>query len=210
MLMSTTTYMSNCKCETLTFCSERSSTSTCYYFRGSFFGRINRSIHVEFLIMGSQCMGFAVPLSLLFASLASHSYAKDTLELDRYIEDGETLISADEIFELGFFSPGSSKYRYVGIWFYNFSTDTILWVANREAPVPATSGSLAVGGDDNLVVLNNTRSILWSSNVSLSSNASTVQLLDDANLVHNNTGYVAWQSFDNPTDTYLPGMEVGL
>ncbi|XP_064947347.1 G-type lectin S-receptor-like serine/threonine-protein kinase B120 isoform X1 [Musa acuminata AAA Group] len=161
--------------------------------------------------MGSQCMGFAVLLlSLLLVSPASLSYAKDTLELDGYIEDGETLISAGEIFELGFFSPGSSKYRYIGIWYYNFSTDTVLWVANREAPVHDTSGRLAVGGDGNLVVLNGSRSVLWSSNVSLSSNASTVQLLDDGNLVLNDTGRVAWQSFENPTDTYLPGMKVGL
>ncbi|KAJ8509656.1 hypothetical protein OPV22_000090 [Ensete ventricosum] len=62
--------------------------------------------------MGSQRMGFAVLLlSLLLVSPASLSYAKDALELDGFIEDGETLISPGEIFELGFFSPGSSKYR---------------------------------------------------------------------------------------------------
>ncbi|RZS18887.1 hypothetical protein BHM03_00051216 [Ensete ventricosum] len=142
--------------------------------------------------------------------MASLSHAKDSLEVGQPITDDERLISAGEIFELGFFSPGSSKNRYVGIWYHSFSTDTVLWVANRDAPVADASGRLAIGSDGNLVVLHDDGTVVWSSNVSLKSNQSTVQLLDTGNLVLNNSGDVAWQSFDNPTDTYLPGMKVGL
>ncbi|CAL9754083.1 unnamed protein product [Musa acuminata subsp. burmannicoides] len=159
--------------------------------------------------MAYQFMGFVFLLSLLSA-MASLSHAKDSLEVGQSINDGERLISAGEIFELGFFSPGSSKNRYVGLWYHRFSTDTVLWVANRDAPVADASGRLAIGSDGNLVVLQDGGTVVWSSNVSLKSNQSTVQLLDTGNLVLNNSGDVVWQSFDNPTDTYLPGMKVGL
>ncbi|TXG69084.1 hypothetical protein EZV62_004019 [Acer yangbiense] len=48
----------------------------------------------------------------------SPSYpVSDTLEQSQQLEDGQHLVSADETFKLGFFSPGTSKYRYLGIWY---------------------------------------------------------------------------------------------
>ncbi|KAJ3678355.1 hypothetical protein LUZ60_002158 [Juncus effusus] len=46
----------------------------------------------------------------------------------------------------------------------------------------------------------------------MSSNRSTLaRLLDTGNLVLTNMqGVIVWQSFDHPTDTYIPGMRVGL
>ncbi|XP_072966495.1 G-type lectin S-receptor-like serine/threonine-protein kinase At1g11330 isoform X1 [Typha angustifolia] len=147
--------------------------------------------------------------SLCFASLLCH--ATDTLTPGQSLRDGDKLISADGVVELGFFSrPGKSTRRYVGIWYYNFSADPVIWVANRDAPIADSSGRLAIGTDGNLVVFDKNKNILWSSNTKVESNDSTVQLLDTGNLVLNNSGTVAWQSFDHPTDTYLPGMKVGL
>ncbi|XP_072993283.1 G-type lectin S-receptor-like serine/threonine-protein kinase B120 isoform X2 [Typha latifolia] len=148
-------------------------------------------------------------VSLCFASLLCH--AADTLTPGQSLRDGEKLISASKIFELGFFSrPGKSTRRYVGVWYYNSSADPVLWVANRDAPIADSSGRLAINTDGNLVVVDENKNILWSSNTKVESNDSTVQLLDTGNLVLNNSGTVAWQSFDHPTDTYLPGMKVGL
>ncbi|XP_039124037.1 G-type lectin S-receptor-like serine/threonine-protein kinase B120 [Dioscorea cayenensis subsp. rotundata] len=155
---------------------------------------------------------------ILFIS-SSHATTNPTISISpgQPLKDGQTLISSDEVFELGFFSPGNSTNRYVGIWYFNFSTDTVLWVANRETPVTDRSGLLSISGDGNLVILageNNTststRTPLWSSNVSLSSNISTATLLGTGNFILNNSGSTVWQSFDHPTDTYLPGMKVGL
>ncbi|KAI0495145.1 hypothetical protein KFK09_025294 [Dendrobium nobile] len=127
------------------------------------------------------------------------------------LPDGATLVSSGGIFELGFFCPGNSTNRYVGIWYHNFSTSTVLWVANRESPVLDRSGSLAIADDGNLVVLDGQKVVLWSSKVtSLQSNRSTAELFDSGNLMLNNSGVIAWQSFDHPCDTYLPGMKVGL
>lgn len=36
-----------------------------------------------------------------------------------------------EAFELGIFSPGSTKNHYLGIWYKKISVKTIVWVANR-------------------------------------------------------------------------------
>lgn len=125
--------------------------------------------------------------------------------------DGATLISSGGIFELGFFTPGKSSNRYVGIWYHNFSAATALWVANRGSPVPDNSGSLAVTKDGNLAILNGQKSIIWSSKVTtLQPGNSTAELLDSGNLALQNSGATAWQSFDHPCDTYLPGMKVGL
>ncbi|KAJ0988258.1 hypothetical protein J5N97_006614 [Dioscorea zingiberensis] len=158
---------------------------------------------------------FSVITVLLALLMISSVEATDTISPNQALRDGETLVSAGSIFELGFFTPGNStNRRYVGIWYYNFSTSTVLWVANRETPVPDRSGTLSIGTDGNLVILaGEDKTTIWSSDVSLPSNTSSFATLSDSgNLVLNNSGSnsVMWQSFDHPTDTYLPGMKVGL
>lgn len=37
-------------------------------------------------------------------------------------------------FELGFFSPGKSENRCLGIW-YKSTPETVVWVANRDDPI---------------------------------------------------------------------------
>lgn len=161
--------------------------------------------------MALNCISLALLFYLaLLPFLSLFSHAIDTLKPGQSFQDGKTLVSAAEIFELGFFSPGKSSNRYVGIWYYNFSIDTVLWVANRESPVTDKLGSLAIGDDGSLVVLDGTKRIIWSSNTSVPKNNSLVQLMDNGNLVLNNSGSVAWQSFDHPSNTYMPGMKAGL
>jgi hypothetical protein len=57
-----------------------------------------------------------------------------SLSVNQYIKDGETLANGGT-FEMGFFSPGNSKGRYLGIWYKNLTPFIVLWVANRETPV---------------------------------------------------------------------------
>jgi len=148
---------------------------------------------------------------LTLTSLFLLAQATDTLTPGQALTDGNTLVSANEVFELGFFSPETSTSRYIGIWYRNFSTNTALWVANRESPVPDRSGSLTISADGNLVLVDSTQKVMWSSNVSsLTSNQTIVKLADSGNLQLKNSVGVVWQSFDNPTDTYLTGMQVGL
>ncbi|XP_030971408.1 G-type lectin S-receptor-like serine/threonine-protein kinase RKS1 [Quercus lobata] len=137
----------------------------------------------------------------------------DTLAPDQSIKDGQSLISNKNNFALGFFSPGNSSYRYLGIWFVKVPNQTIVWVANRNDPIIDSSGVLSVNHYGNLVLHDSSNRLLWSTNVSVQGTTSSVaQLQDSGNLVlvQGNNKKVIWQSFDHPTDTLLPGMRLGL
>ncbi|KAI3748626.1 hypothetical protein L6452_11855 [Arctium lappa] len=139
----------------------------------------------------------------------------DTIAADQAIGDNDTLVSAGEMYELGFFSPGNSKNRYLGIWFKKVSPQTVVWVANREAPLTSTSGVLRLDSNGSLLLLSGNNTIIWSSNSSLSVDNINivVRLLDSGNLVvHDNSSInqdLIWQSFDYPGDTLLSGMKFG-
>ncbi|OEL26180.1 G-type lectin S-receptor-like serine/threonine-protein kinase [Dichanthelium oligosanthes] len=62
----------------------------------------------------------------------------------RNITDGETLDSAGGSFTLGFFSPGVTTRRYLGIWF-SVSENAVCWVANRERLLNDTSAAPSCG-----------------------------------------------------------------
>ncbi|KAE8776640.1 putative serine/threonine-protein kinase receptor [Hordeum vulgare] len=138
---------------------------------------------------------------LLFAHAASG--VRDKFEKGQNLTDGDTLVSPDGSFTLGFFSPGASTKRYLGIWF-SVSNDTVCWVANRDQPLLDKSGMLAFNDLGNLVLVDGSRPKAWSPNF-MAASAAVVQLLDSGNLVvHNGSNDAAlWQSFDHPSDTLL-------
>ncbi|XP_071732912.1 G-type lectin S-receptor-like serine/threonine-protein kinase At4g27290 isoform X2 [Rutidosis leptorrhynchoides] len=135
--------------------------------------------------------------------------AVDTIYVDQNIKDGETIVSANEKFELGFFSPGSSKSRYLGIWFKNTSPHTVVWVANRKYPLNDTSGKVILGRHGILSIVNSGGTIIWSSSNITNTNVIPIaQLLDTGNLVIRDEMSVVWQSFDYPGDTFISGMKL--
>uniref|UniRef100_A0A7N2MZC6 Receptor-like serine/threonine-protein kinase n=1 Tax=Quercus lobata TaxID=97700 RepID=A0A7N2MZC6_QUELO len=136
----------------------------------------------------------------------------DTLTPDQSIKDGQSLISNKNNFALGFFSPGNSSYRYLGIWFVKVPKQTIVWVANRNDPIIDSSGVLSINPYGNLVLHDSSKRLLWSTNVSFQGTTYVAQLQDSGNLVlvQGNDEKVIWQSFDHPTETLLPGMRLGL
>lgn len=152
---------------------------------------------------------------LLFSSEISSE--TDTITQFQPLVDGATLVNADGTFELGFFSPGSSKNRYVGIWFKNVTVRTVVWIANRDNPISDKSGMLTISEKGNLVLLskNNATPPYWSTNATTKISGEVIaQLLGSGNFVLRDekdsdpSGYL-WQSFDYPTDTILPGMKLG-
>ncbi|CAI8618090.1 unnamed protein product [Vicia faba] len=158
-------------------------------------------------------------LILLLLTFSFCSCSTDTISIHKPITDGELLISKSKTFALGFFTPGNSTSRYVGIWYYNLPIQTVVWVANRDTPINDTSGILSIDPSGNLVLHRILSTIpIWSTNVSLPqslTNNNTVviaQLSDIANfvLMLNNTKAVIWESFSYPTDTMLPYLKVGF
>ncbi|XP_028117210.1 G-type lectin S-receptor-like serine/threonine-protein kinase At1g11410 [Camellia sinensis] len=164
-----------------------------------------------------------LPLFLFFGLCNS----TDTMTSTQPIKDGDLLVSNGETFALGFFSPGNgtSNRRYVGIWYYKISEQTVVWVANRDNPINGMFGALAIDQDGNLVIYDdNSQNIVtktfWQTNVSASS-SNSARLLDSGNLVlfqggddtngsSSTSSVIAWQSFDYPTHTMLPNMKLGL
>ncbi|XP_075505441.1 G-type lectin S-receptor-like serine/threonine-protein kinase At1g11300 [Primulina tabacum] len=140
--------------------------------------------------------------------LLGFTAAEDTLRFNESLRDWETLLSSGGKFKLGFFSPSNSDYRYVGIM-YNIPVMTVIWVANRENPLNNPNGSVQISGDGNLVILDEEKEIVWSSNASSPVANSSAQLLDTGNLVLQdslNLG-VKWQSFEHASDSWLPKMK---
>lgn len=144
------------------------------------------------------------------------SSAADTIPIDQPLTDGNTITSSGGNFVLGFFSPTpTSSKRYLGIWFNKVSTQTVVWVANRDTPLNDKNGMLNLTRQGNLTLVNGSGAVVWSSNATrgLQTPNPIAQLLDSGNLVVRddlNKEDYAWQSFDYPGDTALPGVKIGI
>ena len=153
---------------------------------------------------------------LLFSLPILHCGASDCLMDNSVIADGTnniTLVSPGQVFELGFFTPegNTNNSKYLGIWYYNQSNPRIIvWVANRNKPLLESKGFLIIKDGDGKV-LDNNGEIYWSTDVNVPVN-STLCLEDTGNLILYSRGERGklrwWQSFDYPTDTLLPGMDI--
>lgn len=142
-----------------------------------------------------------------FLSLFCH--AANTITQGQPIRDGQTVISEGQNFELGFFSPANSSSRYVGIWYYSLPEKAVIWVGNRESPISDQSGVLWIGENGNLMVLDGNNKSVWSTNASIPSQNATAALNDEGDLILSGSdNKVYWQSSNDPTDTFLPGMRV--
>ncbi|XP_031131499.1 G-type lectin S-receptor-like serine/threonine-protein kinase At4g27290 [Ipomoea triloba] len=137
----------------------------------------------------------------------------DTLRPGEWITQNQTLVSAGGRFALGFFSPGNSSSSFLGIW-YNAINNSVIWVANRESPLPQDSNPVfTLAQDGNLQIINGKSETIWSTNVSgagFSRNSPETRLLNSGNLVlkQGNNDSPVWQSFDHACDTLMPGMKL--
>ncbi|KAL8091122.1 hypothetical protein AgCh_040284 [Apium graveolens] len=154
-----------------------------------------------------------------FSSISLMSTAVDIISINQLITDegNDTIDSSGEVFQLGFFSPGRSKNRYLGIWYMRISPRVVVWVANRETPITDTSGVLNVDSDGSLVLSDGSGRVIWSTNStrSVADNTTVAQLFDSGNLVirNGNDGdpkNYFWESFDYPGNHLLPTQKIGF
>ncbi|KAF5934777.1 hypothetical protein HYC85_025906 [Camellia sinensis] len=150
-------------------------------------------------------------VSLIFSVHAS--LLGDTLTVGQVMKDWDFLESSNKLFQLLFFSPESSNnLRYLGIQFMNGSDgsgqDKIVWIANRGKPL---RGTLNISHDGNLMLTdyNGTFININAEAQAVPSNDTSATLLDTGNLVLTAGKHIVWQSFDYPSDTWLPGMKLG-
>ncbi|XP_030519664.2 G-type lectin S-receptor-like serine/threonine-protein kinase At4g27290 [Rhodamnia argentea] len=120
--------------------------------------------------------------SIVLLSLLCLSSAANTLSSAQSIGEGETLVSPGRKFELSFFSAGSSKNGFLGIWLV-VSPKTVVWVANRNSPLTDSNGTLEISNEGELVLLNRSKSVIWLTNSTKVLRNPVAQLLDSGNLV---------------------------
>lgn len=161
----------------------------------------------------------ARPLLILFLTFFSFSSkfsiaaAQDTLNSSTSLSPGDTIVSPGSTFALGFFTRRNSTY--LGIWYQKISIHTVVWIANRDTPLPISTGILRIDGGNLILVNNSTMAVVWSTNhTNTPAVAPIAQLLDSGNFVlreegDENSENFLWQSFDYPSDTLLPGMKLG-
>ncbi|PHT44249.1 hypothetical protein CQW23_18274 [Capsicum baccatum] len=132
---------------------------------------------IEMILIPGKAGGYYDDIDTrLLSFIFIFSIALDTISKDNPIKDGHTIVSAGGNFELGFFSPGNSKNRYIGIWYKNLPKGKeVVWVANRVNPLNDISGLLAVSSKG-IVLVNGNQDVTWSSNSSTSN--PVAQLLD--------------------------------
>ncbi|KAK1407668.1 hypothetical protein QVD17_39289 [Tagetes erecta] len=166
--------------------------------------------------MPMPCLFFLVHLLIILStspfrcsssSLPSNSLPKgSSISVDR----NDHLISTNLVFTAGFHQVGINAYCF-SIWFTKTTeknkAHTVVWTANRDAPVNGKHSKLTLNRNGNLVLKDAYSSIVWSTETKTTNGSLILQLDNTGNLVLyqvNGHPYVLWQSFDHPTDTLLP------
>ncbi|XP_020232395.1 G-type lectin S-receptor-like serine/threonine-protein kinase At2g19130 [Cajanus cajan] len=158
------------------------------------------------------CLFLLITCFTFHTSLAAFT----TISANQSLSGDQTLVSSGGHFELGFFNTGNNSKYYIGMWYKKISVRTYVWVANRDNPVSDKNSAKFTILDGNLVLLDQSQNIVWSTNLSSPSSGSVVAvLLDSGNLVLSNRPNASesdamWQSFDHPADTWLPGGKIRL
>ncbi|OMO99871.1 hypothetical protein COLO4_13054 [Corchorus olitorius] len=167
------------------------------------------------------CAGEAQQIS----SLLSCCFARNTITFGNPINSSggpqPHIVSSAGKFALGFFTPNGTSHQerlFVGIWFHGVEPRTVVWVANRDRPVSnSTTWVFGIGNDGNLMLSDRSglSKMIRLTNLGNSAPSSrTLKLMDSGNLLLSEDGgngsesRVVWESFLQPTDTFLPGMKI--
>jgi tRNA A-37 threonylcarbamoyl transferase component Bud32 len=129
------------------------------------------------------------------------------------VEENNLWVSSNGDFAVGFVNHSEQPTQYsVGIRFNSksipFPKQTVVWVAGADVTV-GNKSFFQLSQNGELVLVDSLRGVaVWTSNTSQLAVASAL-LRNDGNLVLlNRKKDVVWQSFDNPSDTLLPGQNL--
>ncbi|TVT99856.1 hypothetical protein EJB05_54743, partial [Eragrostis curvula] len=153
-------------------------------------------------------LGAALNSPALLSASASQSilWPGDSISVED--ASSHTLVSPSGNFSCGFHKVATNAYTF-SIWFTRSADATVVWTANRDAPVNGRGSRAEFRKDGSLVIQDFDGQVVWSTNTG-GTQADRVQLLDTGNLVVADAGgrELYWQSFEWPTDTLLPGQPI--
>ncbi|XP_006644498.2 putative receptor protein kinase ZmPK1 [Oryza brachyantha] len=117
------------------------------------------------------------------------------------------LVSPDGTFSCGFLQVGDNAFSF-SVWYNAAKNGTVVWTANRDAPVNGRGSKVSFGRDGELALADTNGTTVWTGKTSGGKRGLTVSLRDTGNLVIEDPsdGSAVWQSFDWPTDTLLPSQ----
>nr|CAD1827030.1 unnamed protein product [Ananas comosus var. bracteatus] len=119
---------------------------------------------------------------------------------------GVFLASGSSAFQAAVFNPPNQQSRYY-LAVLHAASKTVVWAANRAAPIPDNSG-LVLLSTLGLSITSSNGSLLWST-PTLRSSVAALRLLDSGNLLLVNAANATlWQSFDHPSDSLLSSQLV--
>ncbi|KAK3013597.1 hypothetical protein RJ639_008415 [Escallonia herrerae] len=162
-------------------------------------------------MLGKNRLFFHVPF-LLCASLGFFCFrvviSQIPLGSRLSVEENNYWVSSNGDFAIGFFNR-SNQYS-VGVRFSSrsipVSKQKVVWVAGADLTVGDKSYFQLMKSGELVLFDSSWGVIAWDSNTTNSSVASAI-LRDDGNLVLlKGNKDIVWQSFDNPSDTLLPGQ----
>ncbi|CAN6457836.1 unnamed protein product [Victoria cruziana] len=141
----------------------------------------------------------------------------DTISAGQSVAGKQTITSEGGMFESGYFSLGTPPRYYIGIWYKAVTIDNVVWVANRDMPLPDDAAELKISEDgSNLVIETKSGFFVWSTNLTRTPSSHAVArvavLENNGNLVLRdaNSSRAVWESFDHPTDTFLSEGRLGV
>ncbi|CAA2983716.1 Hypothetical predicted protein [Olea europaea subsp. europaea] len=157
---------------------------------------------ISFFLLIIYCFGF--PISSV-----------DTLKPGDSLDSSSFLVSANNVFTLGFYKPMNfiNNDSYLGIWYTNSTLH--VWLLRGMKPITDDSGILSINSAGKLILTSNISDPI---ELYASGNGAniTATLLNSGNFVvremniNGSPGRILLESFDYPTDTLLPGMKLGV
>ncbi|XP_060184714.1 G-type lectin S-receptor-like serine/threonine-protein kinase LECRK3 [Lycium barbarum] len=137
-------------------------------------------------------------------ALAQQRYSNITLGSSLSPTTNSSWFSPTRRFAFGFYEQ-TDGYA-VGISIAGMRKKIVVWTANRNSPVVPSSTVLLLTSDGRLIVQVGGKEI---SVINPSQAIASASMLDTGNFVlYNSDHNIIWQSFDNPTNTLLPGQHL--
>ncbi|KAL5804641.1 hypothetical protein ACOSQ3_031441 [Xanthoceras sorbifolium] len=157
---------------------------------------------------------FIYNILLLFSfSFWVHAAATDILNHGGMLNSSASasLVSRNGFFNLRFYNLSIDRW-YLSIFYKTGGTEKPCWLANRDRPIKNDSGVLLIDEHGNLMIKYTGGDPIVLNSGQTNTNVTAI-LQDNGNFVlreATSSGTILWQSFDSPTDSFLPGMKLGI